>query len=116
VEAAGHAAARCFFGVFPSSVSPVLVTGILCAASAARKTLLLAWLKGAFHGADAPWLDSRHKGENDGGWGSAPAHSKDRFAWRACLFAHLFAPSFLCLSEESSAPRLRRVKPFCWAG
>ena len=49
-----------------SSVIPVLVTGIQCAVSTAREISLVLQLKQSFHGADAPWLDPRHKGEDDG--------------------------------------------------
>jgi hypothetical protein len=45
----------------------VFVTGIQCAASAARGTLLLA--HESSHRADARWLDSCDKHRNEGGMG-----------------------------------------------
>ncbi len=59
--------------IAPPSVIPVLVTGIQCAVSTARETLLLG--NDVFHNADALWLDSRHKAEEDGGKDSATSRT-----------------------------------------
>jgi len=49
------------------SLIPVLVTGIQCAASAARGTRLVA--HESSHRADARWLDSCDEHRNEGGMG-----------------------------------------------